>query len=122
MPELVSLTSREQIGKHLLPFFVLHRRKFSAEVLTLFQEALADLTPREVELGFTEVAKRQKFFPTPADVREAMEAALERMPSQSRRLADENCKDCNGCGWKIVEKNGLRMAIGLCHCTKRSAA
>lgn len=121
MPELVSLTSREQIGKHLLPFFVLHRRRFSAEVLTLFHDALADLTPREVELGFTEVAKRQKFFPTPADVREAMEAALERLPSQPRRLASENCPHCFGCGWKTVERDGRRMAI-LCSCTRQSAA
>jgi len=117
---LPSLTSREEIGKLLLPFCELHRRSI-APLLSLYCEALADLTPREVKLGFTEVAKRTRFFPTPADVRDAMEAALERMPKHPRRLAADDCKNCDGTGWAIVEKDGRRMAI-LCSCTKRSAA
>lgn len=119
--ELPSITPREEIGKHLLPLLELHRRPYRPGVLSLFCEALADLTPREVDLGFRECAKRLKFFPTPADVREALNVALERMPQQTRRLADENCARCNGTGWEIVERGGRRMAI-LCSCTKQSAA
>jgi len=120
MPDLPSLTSREKIGELLLPFCTLHRRRI-APLMNLFCNALADLTPREVELGFNEVAKRTKFFPTPADVREALEAALERLPSRPLQLASEDCPHCSGCGWKIVDRDGHRMAI-LCSCTKQSAA
>ena len=49
-------------------------------LLTLFCEALSDLTPQEVELGFREASKRLKFFPTTAEIRGLMEAALERTP------------------------------------------
>lgn len=115
---LVSLTSREEIGKHLLRFCALHRRELPP-ILDLYCEALEDLTPREVQLGFQEVAKRSKFFPTPKDIREALEVALERMPS--RRLAKDDCQKCGGTGWEIRERDGRRMAI-LCSCTTQSAA
>lgn len=118
---LESLTSRDEIGRYLLSFCELHRRAMTPAILNLFCEALADLTPRELRLGFQEVARRTRFFPTPADVRDAMEAALERMPRQRRQLAAEDCPKCSGCGWRTVEKDGRRMAI-LCSCTKRSAA
>ena len=83
---LESLTSREEIGKYLLSFCELHRRQLTPALLSLFCEALADLTPNEVQLGFQEVARRVKFFPAPAEIREALEVALERMPRRSLAL------------------------------------
>lgn len=115
---LESLTSREEIGKYLLSFCELHRRQLTPALLSLFCEALADLTPNEVQLGFREVAKRVKFFPAPAEIREALEVALERMPRRS--LAKDDCPHCEGYGWRTVEKEGRRMAI-LCSCTARAA-
>jgi len=90
-------------------------------MIRAYIEALGDLTPNEWDLGVREVIRRDKFFPTPAEIRARLMAALEKMPRQ--READANCKDCGGSGWKVVEnkKDGGNWAVS-CPCRQRSVA
>lgn len=116
--KLPPLTPREEIGRLLLPFFELHRRPFRPAILSLFAEALGDLTPREVELGFSEAAKRLRYFPTPAEVRQLLHAALERLPPRGN-TADPRCPRCEGTGWKRVNRQGSQFVVE-CACRKKN--
>jgi len=84
------------------------------ELIDVYWEALADLTAIELKLGFTECTKHLEYFPKPAEVRGHMEAALERMPRPAN--PHEGCPECDGNGWKTVDRNGRRFAVA---CTQK---
>lgn len=107
------LCSREIVGKFLLRLCTTHRRELSKIMLDTYHEGLADLSDREVELGFQEVIKRLQFWPQVADVRNALAIALERMPRPDRTAPD--CKECDGNGYVVIEREGRRVAQ-LCAC------
>lgn len=94
-------------------------RDFSHEMFRTYCDCLYDLRAPELELGFSEALRRTKFFPTPAEVRMALDVALERMPR--RREADENCNLCGGTGWKLLERDGQKWAA-TCDCRPRRSA
>ena len=57
-------------------------RRIGELLVATFTSALADLTVRQIELGFSEAFKTCKFFPTPSEILESLKIALEREPSQ----------------------------------------
>jgi hypothetical protein len=93
-----------------------YQRPLTREMVEAYHEALSDLLPREAALAFAEGTRRCKWFPNPAELREAMTVALERMPRRTE--SDPSCPKCQGAGWKEVEKNGLRF-VASCDCRKR---
>lgn len=107
------------LRRHLKVLCETYGRPMSADGIEGYLRALSDLTIPEITLAFGEAIKRCKYFPNPAEIREAMYVALERMPRQKQAL--ESCPDCGGTGWKIVEKNGQRWAAS-CPCRKRAAS
>lgn len=100
-----------------------YRKKYDPEMLAGYFDGLSDLTDRELNLAYLEAIKRRKFFPTPAELRESLDIALERMPRVTE--ADPNCKACDGTGWKIVERGadgrGGKFAVN-CPCRQRKTA
>lgn len=119
-PEIPALTSIEEIGRLLLKTCLAYGKAYKKGMADVYQEDLADLTPQEVELAFKEARRRCKFFPNPAELREALYAAIERAPRQSRRESDPNCTECRGEGWKTTEKDGRRFVV-TCPCRQRKA-
>lgn len=101
MDSLPPVSSKKAIGELLIKLSNVYRKKFAPEMLDGYFDGLSDLTDRELNLAYLEAIKRRKFFPTPAELRESLDIALERMPRVSE--ADPNCKSCDGTGWKIVE-------------------
>jgi len=89
------------------------------ELVDVYFEALADLTERELRIGFLECLKRLKFFPKAPEVRQHMEIALERMPRPEN--PNLTCPECHGDGWKRVEQNGRAFAV-VCRHEKKPAA
>lgn len=83
------------------------------ELVDVYWEALADLTEAELRLGFLECTKRLEYFPKPAEIRQHMDHALERMPRPVN--PNENCPECHGGGWKIVERKERRFAVECDH-------
>lgn len=74
-----SLTLEQQrvslIGEYLYKFAAIANRDLgkSGEVVTIFAEALSDLTPKELERGLKEYLNEGKGFPWPSEIRELSE-------------------------------------------------
>jgi len=64
-------------------------------------DALGDLTELEVAIGFTAAMRRaSKFMPNPGEIREALNAAKEKVPTA---LSDYGkCEECGGTGFKTI--------------------
>jgi hypothetical protein len=114
---LPPISGVEQIKRHLMRLAETYNRILTVEAVRGYIEALDDFTPDELDLAFREAYRRCKFFPNPAEIRECLSVALERMPRT--RIADENCKDCEGMGWKVIEKKDRKFAV-QCNCRRKA--
>lgn len=103
--------------KWLTRYCEVFRKEFTQTLFETYRDCLYDLSVAELELAFAEGMRRTRFFPNPAEVRDALDAALERMPR--RREAVEDCPKCQGDGWKVIEKNGTKYAI-QCGCRRKT--
>lgn len=114
---LPPISGVELIKKRLLQLAETYQRQMTREMVLGYVEALDDFTPNEIDLAFREAVKRCKFFPNPAEIRECLNVALERMPRT--REAVNDCKLCEGMGWRVVEKNGRKFAV-QCGCRRKA--
>lgn len=110
---LPDLSTREHIGRLMLRLFIAYRKKADLATVDVYHEALRDLMPRESELAFLEATRRYKYFPNPAEIREALYVALERNPRGPE--SDPACARCDGQGWETIEKDGRAFAAP-CRC------
>jgi hypothetical protein len=98
----------------------IYQKRVTEPMIEGYWNALSDLSEREASLAFREATKRCKFLPTPAEIREALNVALERMPRRGSS-ADAKCEHCDGNGWEVVEHDGRKFAI-TCRCIKKQKA
>lgn len=110
----------EALSKWLRILFASYRTPLSDDAATGYAISLADLTESELGLAFSESLRRHdsNFPPTPAEVRGYLYAALEQMPRP--REARDDCKNCDGTGWRVMEHKGTKYAVD-CNCRRRIA-
>jgi hypothetical protein len=73
-PQQLSSTS-SALAKWLMVFSQLYRQEATEAAVWAYREALADLTPGEIDRGCREAIRRLKFFPNPAEIRECLTIA-----------------------------------------------
>ena len=93
------------VADWLIVYGKAYREEISEELVLLYCETLKDLRPEVLHKAFLEAAKKSKFRPTPAEVREAAGVEIERQPKRKSE-AREDCEQCRGTGWKMVEFEG----------------
>jgi hypothetical protein len=92
----------EVVADWLTLYAATFREEITEEMALLYQQTLKDLRPELLHKAFLLAAKRSKFRPTPAEVREAATVEAERIPNSGR--SHEECVVCRGTGWKIVPR------------------
>ena len=91
------------IKKRLTRLAETYQRPLTVEQVNGYIEALGDLSELEVEIGFVEATQKCKFFPNPAEVRNAAEAAKERTREARPTTFPVNvCARCGGTGFEVV--------------------
>lgn len=70
--------------------------------ITAFDIALCDLSPSELKLACEESLRRCEWFPRPADIRESLRVARERLNEFGNSPTGKNCQFCGGSKWKVV--------------------
>ena len=95
-------TKVDLIARKLNVFAQVYDRRINRLLIEAYVAALADLTVRQLEIGFSEAIKRYKFFPTPAEVRDAMQVVIEKEPRRAISVPD--CDICQGTGWIVKGK------------------
>lgn len=71
-------------------------------MIRAYIEALNDLNETEVEIAFSEAARRRKFFPNPAEIREALEIMRDHTHVGKPYEFSPQCKRCGGTGYELV--------------------
>jgi hypothetical protein len=66
-------------------FSQVYRTEATEAAVWAFREALADLAPSEINLACRQAIRDLKFFPTPAEIRNCLASAREKLASQPRR-------------------------------------
>jgi hypothetical protein len=71
-------------------FSQLYRQEATEAAVWAYREALADLSPGEIDRGCREAIRSLKFFPNPAEIRECLEIArANTKPKQALRALPE---------------------------------
>jgi hypothetical protein len=89
------------IKRRLMLLAETYRKDITPEMTQGYLEALGDLSELEVEIAFVEASKRYKFFPNPAEIREALNLARDKFPAKLS-AAVGTCGLCHGTGFKSV--------------------
>ncbi len=124
-PDLSAALKREAAGtpklssefldglKKILGMLAEHYRAEVPELsLVVYREGLRDLTLEQISRAALEAVKHSKFFPTVAELREALAIANERLP----QAAAADCEECSGTGYKVVPTpGGYRQAVQCRH-------
>jgi hypothetical protein len=94
-----------------------YQRKLDEDVIRAYRKALQDLELAQVQLGADRCARTRRYFPRPAEIREAVgEARQESSGRQaSRDPGAPTCPECQGNGWMESWCSG-RGECGLPSC------
>lgn len=83
----------------------------------VYREHLDDLTEGQWAHAVQERIKGQRFFPTVSELREAASGWKPELP----QLGAGDCRDCDGVGWVITDRDGREYAKP-CPCRPRMSA
>lgn len=99
--------------KRLHVLFSIFNVPVTDEIMQGYLEALQGLTPEQVDRGCIESAKRSRFLPKAAEIRESATTDY-----TIREPEGEECPICKGTGYKLVDvKSGYKLAV-VCDCRK----
>jgi hypothetical protein len=98
---------------------IFHRQPFTPPEIEAYAMGLADVSPKNLYIVTEHLLKKHlEFMPSPAQIREAMQIALE---NRAREPAPE-CNECGGTGFKIIVADQLNPEKGnyakKCDCRK----
>lgn len=101
-----------RLKARLTRHFEIHRTEMTKPAAEEYQNALAHLTAREIDLAFDELTRSHlgRFPATPAQILECLHIARSRLPATGSR-AREDCKFCGGTGWTLKNSAGKRLTI-----------
>lgn len=91
-----------------------YRETFSEELIQAYVMSLAegDLRPEILHRAFLRAMNQSTFRPNPGDIHSAVKLELQ-MIEPRKSDAPEDCLDCRGTSWKLVDYKGGKYAI-LC--------
>lgn len=93
----------DAVGSCLMLICGLRNQPTSEAQALAFKIGLKGLTPKQIADGTEWVLKHDKGFPTPGRIRDAVQAAFERMGDTAIiERSEPKCRECGDCGWKIA--------------------
>lgn len=117
------MAARARVGRMVAGLAEMLRESLSDAAIDGYVEALIDVPFDELREGFARVAKYSRFFPRPAEIREAVDAA-----NRERRVVEQDrdvpffappiCARCEDNGWVCVAErtDAAAPAFRRCSC------
>jgi hypothetical protein len=118
----MTMDIRQVVRLWLSAYAKVYHKPVDDDLVEAYVLALENFTPAILQRAFLRRMKSSKFFPTPAEIREAAEIELELELVPMPRESDADCELCRGTGWKLVKRPEGGEWCVVCACRRKKSA